>query len=95
MAQTLITSTQRGVDHSGGKAKTSWYLVIRVIKVVFLVYLVTMGVVVIDSTFSAYRIYICFLRGETTNLRVVGHPMWGVILTLVHIWAWVAAYCMC
>ena len=56
MAQTLISSTQLVVDPSGGKAKTLGSLVTRVIKGMLPVYLVTMGVVVTDSTFSAYRI---------------------------------------
>jgi hypothetical protein len=92
MAQTLISSTQFVVDPLGGKAKTSWALVTRVIKGVFPVYLVTMGVGVIDSTFSAYRVCICFLRGEIRNLRVAGHPMWGVVLTLAHNWANMGGY---
>jgi hypothetical protein len=94
MAQTLIYSTQLVVDLSGGKATTSGSSVTRVIKGVFPVYLVTMGVVVIGSTLFAYRIYNCFLWEETRNLRVVGHPMWGVVLKLMHNWAWVVAYCM-
>ncbi len=75
MAQTLISSTQLVVGPSGGRAKTSRSLATRVIKGVFRVYLVTTGVMVTNSTLSVNRIYICFLRGETRNLRVVGHPM--------------------
>jgi len=77
-----------------GRAKTSRLLVTRVIKGVFPVYLVTMGGMAMDSSFFAFRICICFLRGETLNFRVVSHPMWGVVLTLVHNWARMAAYCM-
>ena len=75
VAQTLISSTQIFVGFSGGRAKTSELLATRAIKGVFRVYLDTTGVMATNSTSSRNRIYICFLRGETRYLGVVGHPM--------------------
>jgi len=65
MAQTLIYSTHLVVGPPRGKVKTSRSSVIHVIKGVFLVYLVTMDVMVMHSIFS--RIVSVFVSHGENN----------------------------